>query len=110
MYGDWVTLPADQPTRIDILVGEHPGGRVGGVLLLQQEGRGYERAENGRPILPVFTTQHLSAEERNRMRTFSAWRFDPGYTVMAPRAPAPAGPGETRARRQEVDDVRITIR
>lgn len=107
VYGDWVTLPDDQPTRIDILVGEHPGGRVGGVLLLQQEGVNYPVEANGRPILPIFTMLPLNAKERDRMRNFAEWKFDPGYVAMAPKAPAKGGtPGRAP---QEVRDVKVRI-
>jgi hypothetical protein len=106
VYGDWVALPDDQPTRIDILVGEHPGGRVGGVLLLQQEGVQYPVEANGRPILPLFTMMPLSAEERERVRTFAEWKFDPGYVTMAPGKP-PAAAAPQRARKEERD---VTVR
>ena len=106
VYGDWVTLPDDQPTRIDILVGEHPGGRVGGVLLVQQEGVHYPVESNGRPILPLFTMLPLNAEERDRVRIFAEWKFDPASVVMAPGKPSRAAAPQ-RARKEERD---VTVR
>ena len=39
VYGDWIEMDPHKSRRLDILVGEHPGGLVGGVLMIQEEGR-----------------------------------------------------------------------
>lgn len=70
VYGDWIELEAGKPVRIDLAIGEEPGGVVGGVLLVEERGATYETAANGRKILPVFTTSRLSPEERRQIETF----------------------------------------
>lgn len=106
VYGDWVDLRPLQPRRIDILVGENPGGAVGGVLLIQQEGRDYQTAADGRPVLPVFAVQPLTEEEQAALNRFADWPVDARIPVMGVRRdPAPA-----RADSPPEDEVEIVIR
>ncbi|WP_232289524.1 hypothetical protein [Verrucomicrobium spinosum] len=63
--GKWVSL--NEPFRLDILVGERPGGKVGGLLLVQQQNEKYEVREDGTPILPVFTTTKLEMSDTRRL-------------------------------------------
>ena len=71
-YGDWVSLDG---VDIDILVGERPGGFIGGTLLIQQEGKDYEM-QNGRPILPVFSTVRLNQKDKERLsQDFDGFEF-----------------------------------
>lgn len=53
-YGNWITLKANQPVDIDILVGERPGGQFHGVLLYEKQGETYPRDGRGQIILPLF--------------------------------------------------------
>lgn len=75
VYGDWLSLTPNQMHRVDILVGEHPGGMVGGVLLIEEEGKVYEKARDGRPILPVFAVQRLTYHERKVLEENTSWPF-----------------------------------
>lgn len=89
VYGDWIDLNTAKPRRIDILVGEHPGGRVGGVLMVQQEGKPVETAADGRPILPIFTVQMLTPLERSEINANPKWAFEnpaPVFNAAVPRA------------------------
>lgn len=105
VYGDWFQLDSMQSRRIDLLVGEHPGGKVGGVLLIQREGEDYATEANGRPILPIFALQPLTPDEEQKLASFPGMKFDPRIPVMGARSDwkAPA----TAARPQ--DEVNITI-
>lgn len=88
VYGDWLTFDPNESHRIDILVGEHPGGLVGGVLMVQEKNHTYQVTPEGRPVLPVFTVQRPTVEERVRLVRFEKWAFDPEMPVFNTR-PAP---------------------
>lgn len=66
--GKWVKL--DGSTRIDIVVGERPGGRVGGLLMVQAKKTKYKERSDGTPVLPVFSTVKMDAADLNRLREF----------------------------------------
>ena len=63
VHGDWVKLDKDCNRRIDIIIGEEPGGVVGGILLLEEKGVEYEKTPGGRPILPLFAMSRLEEFE-----------------------------------------------
>ena len=88
VYGDWVDLDPREAHRIDILVGEHPGGLVGGLLMVQEKGRAYQVTPEGRPILPIFTVQRPTVEERVRMVRFDKWKFDANIPVFSTKPEA----------------------
>lgn len=67
VYGDWIEFSSSAPKRIDLLVGERPGGSIGGILLIQKKGVDYPKASDGRPLLPPFLTSPLSFPERTRL-------------------------------------------
>lgn len=71
--GKWVRLEKD--ARIDIIVGERPGGLVGGVLLIEKQGEKYKTHPDGAPILPLFTTKVLTNEDKKRIREFEESQF-----------------------------------
>jgi|GEM_PF-6822831 hypothetical protein len=85
-YGDWFELNSMQLRHLDILVGENPGGRVGGVLLIQREGEDYATESDGRPILPIFALQPLTPDEEQKLATFAGMKFDPRVPVMGARS------------------------
>jgi len=103
-YGDWVELSSMQRHRIDLLVGENPGGHVGGLLLVEREGEDYARAANGRPILPIFTLQPLTPVEEQRLYSFAAWEFDHRIPVLGARYDL-----RRQARSANPEDVHIVI-
>lgn len=57
---DWFVADPKRPLALELFVGERPGGMVGGVLLIEQEGVDYAKAADGTRILPVFATRPLS--------------------------------------------------
>ncbi len=86
VYGDWFEVNSMQNRRLDILVGEHPGGRVGGVLLIQRDGEEYALEPNGRPILPLFTLQPLTPDDEEKLAAFADMKFAPHAPVMGARS------------------------
>jgi hypothetical protein len=77
VYGDWVKMKAGEVIDFDLAIGERPGGKVGFVLMVQEQGVDYRKASDGRPILPLFMTAPVSDEERSRItREFGSWEFE----------------------------------
>ena len=68
IVGDWFELKKGQSFRFDICVGERPGGRIQGLLMIEKEGATYEKDENGRPIFPLFTSRRLTFKELDRIK------------------------------------------
>lgn len=64
-YGKWVRIK--RGSKIDILVGERPGGLVGGALMIQQKGKKYDQRPDGSLILPVFAMVRPRPEDLQRM-------------------------------------------
>ena len=56
----WFAVDPDRPLALELLVGERPGGMVGGVLLIEEEGVAYAKAADGTTILPVFAVRPLA--------------------------------------------------
>ena len=75
--GHWIDLRAGQPVDITLAVGERPGGQVGFLLEVEQEGEEYRTADNGRKILPLFTTHPFSPSEQEEIQDrFGAYEFE----------------------------------
>ena len=75
--GDWMELKAGAPVDIGVGVGERPGGMVGFVLEIEQEGVEYRTDANGRKILPLFTTTPFTDEERREIQDrFQGYEFE----------------------------------
>ncbi|MDF1860296.1 MAG: hypothetical protein P1U87_08775 [Verrucomicrobiales bacterium] len=68
VFGNWVDLQG--PFQIDILVGERPGGQMGGALLAQEERGRYDKRKDGTPILPIFSTGKVEGESLKRLKAF----------------------------------------
>ena len=108
-YGDWIVLEAGKPVRIDLVIGEEPGGVVGGILLLEEMGRDYEKDADGRKILPPFSTSRLSPEERRAMEEFPQFRISPDAPVMNLTAEERRAAERARANVSK-HDVRLVLR
>ncbi len=108
-YGDWIDLEAGRSVRIDLTIGEEPGGVVGGVLLVEEEGQAYETAADGRKILPPFSTSRLSPEERRAMEEFPRFRISPDAPVMNLTAEERRAAERARANVSK-HDVRLVLR
>lgn len=68
VYGDWIKMRKGEVLELDLVIGERPGGMLGFILQVEEKGRDYREASNGRPVLPLFTTRPFSAEEVETMR------------------------------------------
>jgi len=86
VYGDWVELLPLKPTRIDIVIGENPGGWMGGLLLVEQEGRTYRRDAAGRAVLPLFALQPLTETEQASLRQFPGFAIEERTPIMGIRS------------------------
>lgn len=72
--GRWVKM--DGLTHIDIVVGERPGGRVGGLLLVQAKKNKYLERADGTPILPVFSITKPTLEDEARFKDYTNSGFE----------------------------------
>ncbi len=61
---DWFELQPNKPVKIELMIGEHPGGMVGGLILIQEEGVTYSKNTDGTVVYPIFTTRPLSNATR----------------------------------------------
>ncbi len=66
--GEWFELSDTTPVRLDLIVGEQPGGKIGGQLCIEEKGYPYDKGPDGRLILPIFATAPLSTAERERIQ------------------------------------------
>lgn len=64
--GNWVTLKANEPVDIEILMGDN-GGLAALMLLVEVKGVEYERNDQGGPILPIFRMEELSHTQLDRI-------------------------------------------
>lgn len=64
--GKWCRLR--EGSELDIVIGERPGGRVGGMLLVQQKDKTYAKRPDGTPILPIFSLVEPRKEDLQRMK------------------------------------------
>ncbi|MEN8255255.1 MAG: hypothetical protein ABFR33_07275 [Verrucomicrobiota bacterium] len=56
VVGDWITLEPGVPLKMDVLIGEVPGGVFCSQLLVEVKGVEYENNRQNGPLLPIFTT------------------------------------------------------
>lgn len=52
--GDWINVQQGRSLKIEILIGERPGGHFSTYLLVEEAGHNYPQGPDGRPILPIF--------------------------------------------------------
>ena len=77
VVGDWISLKEGQVVRMDLGIGERPGGMVGFVLMVEREGAEYGRDADGRPVLPLFTTVPFAAETVAGLKSkFGSYAFE----------------------------------
>ena len=97
--GDWFAVSAREPVTVELLVGERPGGQVGGLLLIEEEGVEYAVAEDGTRVLPVFCSRPLSISRQLELERCS-YRM----SVDAPRFNVPRRTAEVTK-----DDVSVEV-
>lgn len=107
IHGDWMMLTPGCNKKIDIIIGEEPGGVVGGVLLLEERNTEYATDAIGRKILPLFAMSRLEKFEADAVtNSMARMRFavevDPlRLPIMNYKAPErstkpPKNPNEVR--------------
>ncbi|MGJ8634232.1 MAG: hypothetical protein ACSHX7_09960 [Luteolibacter sp.] len=64
-YGEYLQLKKGDV--VQIVIAEIPGGRVGGALKVQEEGKTYRKDDHGDPILPPFVVGKLSRDEEEAL-------------------------------------------
>ncbi len=75
VIGDWFRLTKGEPSEIEVLLGECPGGEFSCQLLIEQKGKEYKQVpytykeESGtRPVLPIFRTKEIPAKLVGQMK------------------------------------------
>lgn len=63
--GKWITLKANEPQPIQVMIGEEPGGTFCGMLLVEEKDVKYENTDAGRPIYPAFKTAPLTWAQKD---------------------------------------------
>ncbi len=63
--GDWFKLAPGEVKDLSVIIGEIPGGEFACYLFIEERGVKYEKASDGRPILPIFKLKDLSQSDRN---------------------------------------------
>ena len=53
-YGKWMDLNSGDIQKIEVLLGERPGGFFCAFLMVETRDGKYEKDNNGRPVLPLF--------------------------------------------------------
>lgn len=81
--GKWI--PISGPTRIDILIGETPGGLVGGLLMCEHRGTSYQHRSDGTPILPLFTTSLADSERIRQDPSARRYQFAENPPIWFPQ-------------------------
>lgn len=97
VYGDWFEAEPGKPLKYDLVIGERPGGMIGGILLIEQEGATYEKDPSGRPVLPIFATRPLSIREKMTLEAYSKFRIgtdSPRFNAAPKRSSAALTAGD----------------
>ncbi|WP_193213523.1 hypothetical protein [Luteolibacter marinus] len=69
IFGDWIKMRKGEVFDFDLVIGERPGGLLGFILQVEEKGRDYRKAPDGRPILPLFTTSPFTDDEKQQITT-----------------------------------------
>ena len=97
--GDWFQLTAGKPTKIEVLIGENPGGGFEAQLLIENRDGSYKQAPfsykqgkgdnqtiitGTRPVLPIFKTQEIPKKlyEKIKIRPDQATYDGPSFGVV----------------------------
>jgi len=62
-------IELEKGDSIRIIIGESPGGHLGGGLFVAEKGVEYKKNDAGQDILPPFTTQALTSEDIDRLKS-----------------------------------------
>ena len=62
VVGDWITLKANEPKDMEVILGEVPGGTFCAMLAVEVKGQHYPLNREQAPILPMFKTAEPSRD------------------------------------------------
>ena len=74
-HGEWFTVKKGQVMDIAITVGERPGGHVGFLLLIEEQGVKYRKTSR-QTILPPFAMGELTDDDLKNLKKFDGWRIE----------------------------------
>ena len=109
VHGDWIYLEENCNKKIDIVLGEEPGGVVGGILLLEEKNKKYEKTPSGRDILPLFAMSKLEEFEAASV-TNSMTKMNFQVDVYPINLPAMNYKKEPSSNKKPPKDVKVEIR
>lgn len=73
-FGDWFDADPQQPIQLDLVIGERPGGQIGGAVMIEEEGVEYEKEQGtGRPIWPIFASRPLGLKSKEKLEDFNKY-------------------------------------
>lgn len=76
IYGRWFNVSAGEELQVDIAIGENPGGMLGYLLLIEEDGVKYQKQKKGgAPILPPFSVGILHGDDIKKLKSFPNWEF-----------------------------------
>ncbi len=87
--GDWIELSDRETYRLDVIIGERPGGQFRAVLLLEQDGKKYDKDTDGSIIPAVFSTIPLNVKDLAERE--KGPKVDAQAIIMAPKRPIAIG-------------------
>jgi len=58
--GEWITMKAGETVVVEMVVGERPGGFLGGLVLIEEDGVKYPKNPDGTTVLPIFCMRPLA--------------------------------------------------
>jgi len=84
IFGPWRKFRKGQLVKMNLGVGERPGGRLGFVLMVQKKGTRYRKTGPlRRPVLPLFCTEPFSPEQREKITdSFPDYPFEWNRTLV----------------------------
>lgn len=106
---DWFELQPNKPVKLEVMIGEHPGGIVGGLILIEEYGKTYPKNTDGTIAYPIFTTRPLSNSARFDLQDDTFFK-NSGHTLNVDSPRFNAGPKkESKPTGTSKDDVSVDV-
>ena len=68
--GDWITLKAGVPVKMEVLFGEWTGGMQSGMLTVEVKGEKYPKNRHHGPLLPAFKTAEFTRDQIEEIQIY----------------------------------------
>lgn len=62
VVGDWVTLKAGVPKKIEVVATDNPDVNASFIIMVEEQGVEYPRGRHRGPLLPIFKTESLTRD------------------------------------------------